>query len=284
MSIGIDIGIDIGINDINDYFNNIVYTNEENKIEMKELNNNIIKYLYKLVTIINDTEFIKLVNKGLAQKSVKLLTMSIGKLQDSIYDIHQNDDKIILKLLEIPNFNEKDMLSVETIYNNLVPYFNNINIPEYNEIICSKAQDDGSFYDDFYELLLLGKNNVLPLQNNIDNLSSGCMTYSSLIHDAWALKTFFKYNNITHKFDFNINGFKKNGNFNFSRLELCVNFIHLSSKEQVKDILSYVSICYINKFYRINYINAIKDLEFRLKIQEPNIVDTSCTSCFFRTF
>lgn len=256
---------------IDEYFTNINYTSDEDKKVMNILHINIIDYLTKLMNNINNIQFITLVKKGLLSNNVKSLSMSIGQFQDSIYDIHENNDTKMLNLIGISSFTDEN-ISIQNVYDNLFTHFENMIPLKYDENICKKAQDNGSFYDDFYELILLGKYNMLPYntrlkQNNI----------CSEIHNAWAIKTFFKFDSDTSLFIFNIDGFKKNGNFNFSRFELCIDYKNLSPKEQIKDILTYCAISHTIRRNHINlYICSMNTLGFNHNVpnvSNPNIVN-----------
>lgn len=256
---------------IDEYFTNINYTSDEHKKVMNILHINIIDYLTKLMNNINNIQFITLVKKGLLSNNVKSLSMSIGQFQDSIYDIHENNDTKMLNLIGISSFTDKN-ISIQNVYDNLFTHFENIIPLKYDENICKKAQDNGSFYDDFYELILLGKYNMLPYNTTLKQ-SNIC----SEIHDAWAIKTFFKFDSDTSLFIFNIDGFKKNGNFNFSRFELCIDYKNLSPKEQIKDILTYCAISHTIRRNHINlYICSMNTLGFNHNVpnvSNPNIVN-----------
>lgn len=225
------------------YCNTLRFENGSEQVYIYGQMRKVEAYLERLTALANDVQFAQAVERGLASSHVRLVAMCIGQCQDSLYDLHGNRDADLLRILGAVTFRsviEKD--AAAHLAHTLQVHFDSIPLPTvYSDDAFSAVEKDRSFYDDFLELVQLMLNHLWPASDVVNtDVHQAC----GLIHDAWAIKTFFKHTQGAG-YAFNADGFKKDGTWLASRVDQCMEYDELPPKEQCKDLLSWAAVVYV---------------------------------------
>lgn len=185
--------------------------------------------------------------------------LMIGACQDFAYDTYSPNYKFDKNILdsEFINYTSIDKINVKDTITKIKQFLINNQpaiINKYNsekDILATEVKTQTikatkkeiNLYDDYFEYLLI-KN----FDNNFDD-------NIKLIHDAWALKTYYELYNDDKTF--------KAANLfsNEDRINQFKKFDDLSFEEQLKDIVSYVCLLYVDT----NYTKLIKEAEAKQK-------------------
>ena len=170
------------------------------------------------------------------------LVLTIGKYQDTLYDWYApkytpNVNRITF-LLDMDNINSE--IDIKQAYKKISTILSilqlviKVNLPE-------KVKK--SEYDDYFELLLIIHNNLYTNRLSpyeITVVSKQDAKIGEVMHDAWALNTYFTNNS---QFEYNYENATENGTRK-DRVEQFKYFKDLDEVEQLKDYVSYCCVIY----------------------------------------
>ena len=171
------------------------------------------------------------------------LVLTIGKYQDTLYDWYapnyNSDENRIKYLLDMDDTESE--IDINRAYKKISTILSilqlviKVNLPE-------KVKK--SEYDDYFELLLIIHNNLytnrLSESHEITVVSKQDAKIGEVMHDAWALNTYFTNNS---QFEYNYENATENGTRK-DRVEQFKYFKDLDEVEQLKDYVSYCCVIY----------------------------------------
>ena len=171
------------------------------------------------------------------------LVLTIGKYQDTLYDWYapnyNSDENRIKYLLDMDDTESE--IDINRAYKKISTILSilqlviKVNLPE-------KVKK--SEYDDYFELLLIIHNNLytnrLSESHEITVVSKQDAKIGEVMHDAWALNTYFTNNS---QFEYNYENATENGTRK-DRVEQFKYFKELNRLEQLKDYVSYCCVIY----------------------------------------
>ena len=170
------------------------------------------------------------------------LVLTIGKYQDTLYDWYApkyKPDKTRIKYLLDMDDTESE-IDIKRAYKKISTILSilqlviKVNLPE-------KVKK--SEYDDYFELLLIIHNNLYTNRLSpyeITVVSKQDAKIGEVMHDAWALNTYFTNNS---QFEYNYENATENGTRK-DRVEQFKYFKDLDEVEQLKDYVSYCCVIY----------------------------------------
>ena len=170
------------------------------------------------------------------------LVLTIGKYQDTLYDWYapnyNSDENRIKYLLDMDDTESE--IDINRAYKKISTI---LSILQLVIKVDPPKKVKKSEYDDYFELLLIIHNNLYTNRLSpyeITVVSKQDAKIGEVMHDAWALNTYFTNNS---QFEYNYENATENGTRK-DRVEQFKYFKDLDEVEQLKDYVSYCCVIY----------------------------------------
>ena len=170
------------------------------------------------------------------------LVLTIGKYQDTLYDWYapnyNSDENRIKYLLDMDDTESE--IDINRAYKKISTI---LSILQLVIKVDPPKKVKKSEYDDYFELLLIIHNNLYTNRLSpyeITVVSKQDAKIGEVMHDAWALNTYFTNNS---QFEYNYENATENGTRK-DRVEQFKYFKELNRLEQLKDYVSYCCVIY----------------------------------------